>query len=594
VKRVVWTVLGLLVVVALVLRPALAYGGLVPDADSDDTVEDTTITDYVVDMTVDADGDLHAVETITVEFPSSDKHGIFRFWDRTDEYDAHARRAPEIASITRDGRPEPYGTLDQDGRRFTVAQIGDKDVTLTPGEHTYVLDYTVPNALDANDPTVTTTTEDEAATMLYWQLVPRGWQQRIERASLTVHLPVPAQDDVACAVGRDATSGCEVQGGGTTDLTVTTGPLEPRTPVTIATGLAMATPALTDPVPWSPRWDGVLGTSVPLLVLVLLLAAAAVALGALLARRVHERSPGFPLQYVPPEGIGPAQAVYVLREHVDRTTWIATMMYAAERGAITLTRDGDDWTIADRAGAQGWQGLDPQTRGLASLLSGPGTSFTASKDSVSSGERLGAQIEEFEKGVTTWATSAGVMTTSRIGGLGGFLVLAAAAAAIMLALVAPGGLSVAGLVPAGFALTGGALARTGAGTRRTRRGRELWSQVGGFERVLATDSSQARFDFSGRTELYTAYVPWAVAFGCADAWARKYRVETGSEPPAPAYLPVGIGAAGAGSYVDAVSASFESAVGSAISSYEATQSSSSSGGGFSGGGGGGGGGGGSW
>lgn len=593
-KRVVGTVVGLLVVVALVLLPALAYGGLVPDADSDDVAEDTTITDYVADVTVDADGDLHAVETITVDFPGSDKHGIFRFWDRTDEYDAHARRTPEIASITRDGRPEPYGTLDQDGRRFTVARIGDGDVTLAPGEHTYVLDYTVPNALDANDPTVTTTTADEAATMLYWQLVPRGWQQRIERASLTVHLPVPAQDDVACAVGSDASTGCEVQGGGTTDLTVVTGPLEPRTPVTIATGLAMATPDVTDPVPWSPRWDGVLGTSLPLLVLVLLLVAAAVALGAHLARRVRERTPGFPLQYAPPAGIGPAQAVYVLEEHVDRTTWVATMMYAAERGAITLARDGDDWTIADKDGARGWEGLDPQTRGLASLLSGPGTSFTASRGSAASGERLGDQLEEFEKGVETWATSSGVMTSSVLGGLGGLLVIGAAVAAVVLAIVAPGGLSVLAAVPGGFALAGVGLARTGAGTRRTRRGRELWSQVGGFRRVLATDSSQARFDFSGRAELYTAYVPWAVAFGCADAWARKYRVETGAEPPAPDYLPAGVGAVGAGAYVDAVSASFESAVDSAVSSYQATQSSSSSGGGFSGGGGGGGGGGGSW
>jgi len=48
-------------------------------------------------------------------------------------------------------------------------------------------------------------------------------------------------------------------------------------------------------------------------------------------------------------------------------------------------------------------------------------------------------------------------------------------------------------------------------------------------------------------------------------------------------------------YVDEMVRSFDSAVSSAISSYEATQhSSSSGGGGFSGGGGGGGGGGGSW
>jgi uncharacterized membrane protein len=105
-----------------------------------------------------------------------------------------------------------------------------------------------------------------------------------------------------------------------------------------------------------------------------------------------------------------------------------------------------------------------------------------------------------------------------------------------------------------------------------------------------------RFDFSGRQDLYTAYLPWAVAFGCAREWADKYRTETGTEPPAPSYL----GAYGAG-YVGgdpsaALVDDFSSTVSSAISAYQATQSSSGGGGGggFSGGGGGGGGGGGSW
>ena len=58
----------------------------------------------------------------------------------------------------------------------------------------------------------------------------------------------------------------------------------------------------------------------------------------------------------------------------------------------------------------------------------------------------------------------------------------------------------------------------------------------GFRRVLATPSSEDRFDFSGRKELYTAYIPWAVAFGVAEEWAEKYRIETGEEPPSPSYF----------------------------------------------------------
>jgi uncharacterized membrane protein len=156
-------------------------------------------------------------------------------------------------------------------------------------------------------------------------------------------------------------------------------------------------------------------------------------------------------------------------------------------------------------------------------------------------------------------------------------------------------LSVLALIPGFFAVFGLGVGMAGAGTKRTPAGRDVWSRVGGFKRILSTPSSVDRFDFSGRKELYTAYLPWAVAFDCADEWAKKYRIETGEEPPVPTYF-TGYTGSHTGNYVSQMVNSFDSAVSSAISSYNATQSSSSSGGGggFSGGGGGGGGGGGSW
>ncbi|HEY4419117.1 MAG TPA: hypothetical protein VGN22_06360, partial [Pseudonocardia sp.] len=156
------------------------------------------------------------------------------------------------------------------------------------------------------------------------------------------------------------------------------------------------------------------------------------------------------------------------------------------------------------------------------------------------------------------------------------------------------GMSITGLVPGAFALAASPLLAPGAATRRTAKGRELWSRLGGFERMLSTPSSKERFDFSGRQDLYTAYIPWAVAFGCADAWAKKYRTETGAEPPVPAYFGGYYAGAHTGDYVNSMVHDFSSTVSSSISAYQATQSHSSGGGGFSGGGGGGGGGGGSW
>jgi len=155
----------------------------------------------------------------------------------------------------------------------------------------------------------------------------------------------------------------------------------------------------------------------------------------------------------------------------------------------------------------------------------------------------------------------------------------------------------AAVVPGAFAVFALPLVRRGSGTRRTAAGRDLWSQMGGFRRVLSTPSSVQRFEFSGRRDLYTAYIPWAVALGCADEWAAKYRTEMGEEPPTPSYFAGGYTGAHTGNNVDQMLSDFRGPLDSAIASYEATQRSSSGsggGGGFSGGGGGGGGGGGSW
>jgi uncharacterized membrane protein len=198
--------------------------------------------------------------------------------------------------------------------------------------------------------------------------------------------------------------------------------------------------------------------------------------------------------------------------------------------------------------------------------------------------------------VRGWARQNGLVTAAGLGSFGGILVILAILLTLFLGFVNPFDLSILALIPGLFAVFALELLRPGAGTKRTAAGRELWSRIGGFRRVLATPSSEDRFDFSGRKELYTAYIPWAVAFGVADQWAEKYRIETGEEPPTPVYFGSGYGYTG-GSFASSMAADFSSTVSSAISAYQATQSSSSSGGGgggFSGGGGGGGGGGGSW
>jgi hypothetical protein len=583
-KRVVAIVISLGVLLGALLVNALFWN---IGSEGDDT-ESSRFTDYRVDFKVDKDGDIHVTQKLTLDGLFT-KHGIFEFFDRADPTAPGTRRTPYDISVTRDGEDEPFEELHEEHGRFTNLKIGSPDKTLGLGEHSYVIKYSMHDALQPGE-------NVDGDTQFYWQLIPSGWQQDIDQATLTVHLPAPSSDEVQCAVGVGETDGCEVEGAGTDTLKVTSGPIEDHTPISIKTGLDLPTPAQDKDVPWTARWDRTLGTSPVLLGVVILFGLAAAILGAVLAWMTYERNPQFPLMYGPPDGIGPAQAKYILTEGIDREAYVATLMHAAQHGAIDLQKGQDSWTITDKGGPEGWRGLDEVSSGVAHLLSGPGSSFTAGKKDVSAGERLKEEIATFETSTKAWALTSGNLTQAGPGGLGGLLVLACIAGAGAIAIWNPLNMTMVGFIPGAFAIMGAPMLKTGASTKRTRTGRELWSRAGGFKRVLSTPSSQDRFDFSGRQELYTAYIPWAVAFGCAEEWASKYRTETGTEPPVPSYFGSAYVGASAGSYVDSMVGDFNDTVSSAISSYNATQSSSSSGGGggFSGGGGGGGGGGGSW
>ncbi len=582
-KRLVGSVLALGLLVGAVFLPSLFFNV----GSADDAHEPTSIQRYVADFRVDADGTMRATETLHVHFPTGDRHGIFRFWDVHDPNAPNLRRVPRAVRVTLDGRSEPFTTYSEDHGRYRVARIGTEDMVVIPGLHVYEISYVVDDVLVDG--------ADADSSSFYWNLVPGGWRQEIAQADLTVHLPA-AVDDVECAVGTGQVGGCTVERRRGATLRVTASDLPARTPVTLRTSVALPVPERHgSALPWGARFDPVLGDSLPALAVVLLLALAAAAWGALQAARTVEPKPSYPLQYAPPEGIGPAQATYVLTEKVEREAYVASIMHAAERGAVDLTRAGDWWTMTDRSGPSGWEKLDSGTVLVARLLGGPGGRFATSPTDVEGGKLLKSEVDAFGQQVRAWARQSGLMVPSGLKGMGGLVVVVAVTITFVLAIWNPFGMTATAMVPGGFAIAAAPLVRTGSGTRRTSSGRDLWARVGGFHRVLSTPSSQDRFDFSGRHELYTAYLPWAVALGCADAWAEKYRTETGAPPPQPRYL-VGADAGGTAVPVDSFVDDFSSTLDSAISSYEATQKSSSSGGGggFSGGGGGGGGGGGSW
>lgn len=593
-----WPSVLTVIVAGFVVMPAAAFNH---EEAADDSFDIASIATYNAHFALTRNGDLHVTEDILVSFPIA-KHGIFRFFDLIDPSNAHARRVPEDITVARDGHPEEVDVSERGHGRFRVLRIGSPSVEIE-GMHTYTIKYRIRGVLEPG------TTGQRS--QFYWNLIPGGWTMSIDRSTLTVDLPVESAANVRCAVGIGAETGCsQVEGAGTRRITVTTGYLKPRTPVTLKTGLDLATPPAVHSVPWTGRWDPVLGRHLPTTAVVALLVIAAGGLGWWWRRRAHETPPPYPLMYAPPSGVGPAQAVYVMDEKVGRDQLVATVLYAAQQGAISLSIGSSDQWRMQTENPRAWDPLDAVTKGVGNALDiRKSGRLEVGKGKTKSGRKLQLAEGDLSGSCKRWAMKQGYVAevggTSKLGWLG----ILALVVAVLWALINPFDMTLMAAIPGVFGAPVAMLVAGSAGTVRTESGRRLWSEVGGFKRMLSTDSSEARFDFSARKDLYTAYIPWAVAFGVADAWAKKYQAETGEQPPMPTYLPAGttnvndaIGSTS--SAVTAMSASFGAAVGAAIGAYTASiaPSSSSSGGssfssdsgGFSGGGGGGGGGGGSW
>ncbi|MGV9711562.1 DUF2207 domain-containing protein [Gordonia sp. NPDC003424] len=599
-KRVLWSLVALVLTVIGLVLPMSLFVGSTDNLGADPV----TITDYQATYDVAADGSMTAVETLTTQFPYG-RHGIFRFWDVSDPADAHIRYLPEDIQVTVDGGSVPMELSWQTGKRYRVAKIGDPDRLVSPGQHTYTIRYRIDGVLapGTSKPAgqdASSSWAGGASARFTWRIVADGWQMPIVKSSTTVNLPA---DPVSTTCTTGDGSPCRITSPTQNSRTITTGELPPSTGVAVRADLPIAAPdRLT--LPWAPAWDPVLGRSLPATLVLLAISAVTFVVGLLWALRSREHIPLLPVMYEPPadpadpsKRLGPTQTYFVTRETMPSMALAATLLYMADNRLVRLDRVGADvWTITSLVDGQVWNQTDPATQAVARALGidGAGRSFSADGSAVA-GKALKSAQSGLSSATSDWAQSVGAVTRSRFEQLGRALVVLAffVAAALFVFKWYPFSLVV--LPIAAFVIGAAGLMVGGVGTRRTLLGRDMWSRAGGFERLLSTTSNKERLDFSARKELYTSYIPYAVAFNCADKWAEKYRTAMGAEPPPPIwFVGPGYSPGGPGMFGGSID-SFESSLSSSLSAYSASQSQSSGGGGFGGfSGGGGGGGGGSW
>ena len=140
-----------------------------------------TINNFHSDIIVNKDSTMKVTETIDVTSTGENiKHGIYREFPTkyTDSKGSNVNVGFNVISVQLDGKDEPYSISQQtNGKRIT---IGDKDVTLDPGDYTFTIVYTTYRQLGYFED------KDE----LFWNVTGNGWFFPITKASARITLPV--------------------------------------------------------------------------------------------------------------------------------------------------------------------------------------------------------------------------------------------------------------------------------------------------------------------------------------------------------------------------------------------------------------------
>jgi hypothetical protein len=549
-----------------------------------------------VSVTVNADTSFRVVETITYDFESEYRHGIFRDIPMYDETVSGQRRTYGITvnSVTMDGAPVP-STLSEEGP-FLNIKIGDPNVTIT-GAHTYVVDYTVTDGLraitaqDKADPQMpaSITTGDVE---LYWDFIGTGWDVWIESAKASVVGPADALNAICYFGSADSDSRCPSALAANVAL---------LGPVTLDAGQALTgavvypaaafttTPQenLSQGLPTNPI-IGILGALIPAGLL------AAVPIGLAIARRRSDAGapvPGAPPQYAPPDALTPAEMSAAWQGSagsVDSRVLVATLLDLAARRWINVSIDGAGDLTVTWVGT-GSPALAPWEHDLMGVILKGGTS---------------ASLSGYDKDLATlWGNSfrdlaaaqeangrrnpRGDAPDRRWNWLGGGAFLLVALGFLSIFIDQP--FVTAALFTTGIgALIGFFVARAITPRQQTQQSALFLAKVDGFRVVLGTDAAAARREFAQRSGLspeaiFATMLPYAVVFELENSWIGAF----------PDLSPEQL--VSHGFYVGSM-ASMNGLVSSGTSSMSSAMtapSSGSGGGGFSGGGGGGGGGG-SW
>ena len=602
--------LATLFALVLALAPAAAHAA----ADGGRSVERWDAT-----YELQEDGSARVTVEIDFDFGNDPGHGPYWTLPVRQGYDDTYDRLYEVTDVSASSPTgAPANVYLDEGRNYVAVRVGDESIDDVSGVQTYVLEYTVHDVM--NETTADETDSGEAGDEFYWNAIGDGWETPIADATVTV-VGLAGVTDAACwagpAGGTDACTGSDVDGA---TATFTQDALEPGQPFSVAVlypaGTYATAPALVESndlkrafrvTPWT-----VLGAVAVLLIGGLLIArrflttavdqqyagvtpGVSPALGAEAAVTRRDKRAPVAVAFQPPPGLSPGQLGTLIDEKADTRDVTATLVDLAVRGYLYIEEAGDkDYALVRQRAAD--DALYPYERMLFDAVFEGRDRVTLSELKTTFHADMAAVQRQLYRNVTDrgWFHRNPQFARGAWAGTGVAVLIAGVLLTIFLAAQTSWALVALPLPVLGLVI----LATTAAAPARTPEGTRVLAETRGFELYLTTaEANQLRFE-EGH-DIFSRYLPFAIAFGVAEEWTKKFEALAAqgvrlAEPTwyhGAAYGMFWAHAAGFGHRMN----EFASLADAAISAPTPSSSGGSGfggGGGFSGGGGGGGGGGG--
>jgi uncharacterized membrane protein YgcG len=316
------------------------------------------IVSFKSDVTVERDGTIRVHETITVNAQGSAiKRGIFRDFPTIYPEGVHVRF--DVVRVTRNGAPEPYDMEGlENGKRV---RIGDANVFLQPGYHTYEIEYFTDRQLSFH------ARNDE----FYWNVTGNAWPWRIDEAEVVVHLPPGARiiqnSFYTGSQGAKGQAALAIPIDDNTIRFVTTEPLGSNEGFTVAVGFSkgiVAEPTAEDRVRYFLRDHPTLAAFLIGLGVLLVYFGVVWVLGG----RDPKGGTVVPL-FEPPDDLSPASLRYIQRMGYDGKMFSANLVSMAAKRFLTITLDSNDDYTLKRAGTSAKEaGLTPDEAEIAREL----------------------------------------------------------------------------------------------------------------------------------------------------------------------------------------------------------------------------------